>query len=385
MMSEMSGYEIRAWLQIRAHLDRIDQAPQDTPAWWQRMNDAGASAVAGAKDFLDNPPDAQRTTHLLDKVPVSAKTKATAGKLAETAGAGVAKVGNAFSIAAQNVGRMTAHAAMATLSSERVMRSYRRHHVNVHTLEDIHRLDLEDADAQLRRTKIPLLYGFSSAASGGGAALAMTAGSIGAVTGGLLGAGIGSAPGMGTVAAAMTVDAAALLALNSRVVAHTALIYGYDSADPAERLFTMSVINLGSALTARSKQAARTDLVRLSHALANNSPWVVLNESLLAKVAQRFAAQYSVRLTQRKIGQIIPVAGLAVGAGTNYLTTTHVHDAAYWAYRERFLLDRYPHLLEALDADGGDGGAVPANDENWDDSDDVAFSVLDIVEDVRCH
>ena len=49
-------------------------------------------------------------------------------------------------------------------------------------------------------------------------------------------AGAGAAPGLGTIAAAMGVDAAALLTACSRVIAHDALCYGYDPRDPAEKL-----------------------------------------------------------------------------------------------------------------------------------------------------
>ena len=47
----------------------------------------------------------------------------------------------------------------------------------------------------------------------------------------------------------MGVDAAALLAACSRVVAHDALYYGYDPRDPVEEVFMMQVIGLGLANT----------------------------------------------------------------------------------------------------------------------------------------
>ena len=60
----------------------------------------------------------------------------------------------------------------------------------------------------------------------------------------------------------------------------------------------------------------------------------------LPKLAQVFAVRFGGRLTQRKLGQLVPVAGVAVGAGLNYKLLDDVMDAAYWSYRERFLLEK---------------------------------------------
>lgn len=147
----------------------------------------------------------------------------------------------------------------------------------------------------------------------------------------------------------MTADAALVLALCGRSVGHTATLYGFDPNDPAEKLFALSVINVGSAMTQGAKYTALADLSKLTQALARSAPWTKLNEYVLAKVATKFAEQFSVRLTKQKLGQVVPFVGIAVGSAFDYHSVTRVQEAAYWAYRERFLLEKDPTVAPDLD------------------------------------
>ncbi|WP_204370398.1 hypothetical protein [Cellulomonas flavigena] len=72
-----------------------------------------------------------------------------------------------------------------------------------------------------------------SSAAGGGATSGVFAsgGSIVAI----LGIGVASAPGVGVTATAIALDITSFLASVTRLVAHTAAYYDYDSEDPAER------------------------------------------------------------------------------------------------------------------------------------------------------
>jgi hypothetical protein len=61
---------------------------------------------------------------------------------------------------------------------------------------------------------------------------------------------------------------------------------------------------------------------------------------VLTKVAQRFAAKFGPALTKKKLGQFVPVAGMAVGASLNYWVIDQISVAARDAYRERFLMEK---------------------------------------------
>ena len=80
-------------------------------------------------------------------------------------------------------------------------------------------------------------------------------------------------------------DAAILLALASRVVGLVSLFYGYDPESPAEKLFVMSVVNAGTAVSASAKTAAMGDISRLTQALLRGKAWDVLSESVVTRVS----------------------------------------------------------------------------------------------------
>ena len=242
--------------------------------------------------------------------------------------------------AAAGLGKGLSRASGLSLSEDRVIRGYRRRNHDVRTLADIRALDLELVERRAKPLYLDFLYAAAAAAEGAGAGLAISGGEILAVGGDVAGAGAGAAPGLATVTGVVAFDAAAVLALCTRAIGHTALYYGYDPRDPAEAIYAMGVMNLGSAVTSGGKLAAYTELSKVTQALARNATWDTLNKHVLPRLTQKFAEAFGVRLTKQKLGAFVPVAGIAVGAGLNYRILDQVTDAAYWTYRERFINDK---------------------------------------------
>lgn len=155
----------------------------------------------------------------------------------------------------------------------------------------------------------------------------------------------------------MGADVTTILVACSRVIAHDALYYGYDPRDPAEEVFMMQVIGLGMAATPSAKAVAYQQLVVLTRSLATNMTWRQLNQQTLVKVAQKFATRFGQKLTKKKLGQFVPIAGVGIGAAMNWKMVDDVAQAAYWAHRERFLYEKSgdlsPIVIDA-DVDGND-------------------------------
>lgn len=261
-----------------------------------------------------------------------AKDLPGAEQAAQAAAKGYAK-------AAEGMGKFMARSSQFTLSSHRVLRAYRRNGHTLENLADIHELDLQVLDRVARFKRLNHIYASAAAVEGAGSGAAISGGTL-LAAGGSAGAGAGAAPGLALVSAAVATDAAAVLIAASRVVAHTGLYYGYNPEDPKEEIFMMSVISLGAASTQGAKMAAYSELSRVTQMLARSAPWVKLNTSVLAKVSQKFATKFGQNLTKKKLGQFVPLAGIAVGAGMNYTLVDNIADAAYWSYRERFLRDK---------------------------------------------
>lgn len=292
-------------------------------------------------------------------------------KAVKAPGAGKVKDSGAavLKATAEGAGKFMTRTGQLTTSETRVVRAYAKKGHSLEHLDDIRRLDLKTVDDVASFTRLHYTYAASAAAEGAAAGLAVGGGQAAVAAGTVAGAGAGAAPGLGVIASAMGADIATLLIACSRVIAHDALYYGYDPRDPAEEIFMMQVIGLGLAVTPSAKAVAYQQLAILTRSLATNMAWRQLNQQTLVKVAQRFAAQFGQKLTKKKLGQFVPVAGVGIGAALNWKMVDDVASAAYWAYRERFLYEK-----------GGDMGPITV-DVVVDDSadEDGADSPIDVI------
>ena len=309
---KLSEYEVRAFDEIRAHKDRMvyRQARQLMPGSVRSRSSVAGEAV---RDRVAKVPGFER---------------AAAG------------VRSGYLLAVSGMGKALSDGSRLTLSERRLLRAYAKRGHKIEGIADIRGLDLLTVEKRAMPNYMSFLYATAAFAEGAASGFVVTGGEILAASGELAGVGVGSAPGIGTVTATVAADAAAVLALCTRVVSHIAMYYGYDPREPGEAVFTLGVINLGSAVTGAGKYAAYRELSRITQLLARNATWAALNKSALPRVMNSFAAAFGVRLTKRKLGQLIPVIGIGVGAGLNYYIVDQVAQAAYWTYRERFLNDK---------------------------------------------
>ncbi|WP_314195137.1 EcsC family protein [uncultured Arthrobacter sp.] len=333
-MTEPSAYELDAWHNIQLFKAR----PLS-----RMISNAGEQVAVGAAEL------GQRATQYLEKHPgaqsaVSRGQKFVA-KGANAVGAGARKAadalpdwsGAAFGSMRQTVGRVS----RVGLSPKRVVASHQKRGHDVARLLDLRRLDLEQIDA-VRGRGASLYYPAIAALSGAGAGLVISGGELATAAS----AGAAAAPSGAVVAGAFVGDAAFVLGLASRSVGHVSLLYGYDPEEPSEKLFMMSVVNAGTAMSASAKTAAMADISRLTQALIRGKAWAVLDRSIVAQVYKQFAKAFEVRFTKQSLGKVLPAVGIAVGGAFNWATLESIVDVADVAYRRRFLLEKYPHLAD---------------------------------------
>lgn len=356
VMVEPSQYELDAWSDIQTYRGR--QVTRRLEQISQKVSDGTASVAGRATKYIERSPRARAA---LDQ-----RRSAAAHNARASSDDPIDPSPARWDVAAKNpVLRTAGRISRAGLSPKRVVAKHQKRGHDVVTLNDLRRLDLAEID-DVRGRAASWLYPASAALSGAGAGLVYTGGAL-AVT---ASAGAAAAPSGGAIAGAFMADTTAVLALGSRVVGRTALLYGYDPESPAEKLFIMSVVNAGTAVSAGAKTAAMSDVSRLTQALVRGKTWDVLNESLLTKVASRFAARFSFRLTKQGLGKVVPLAGVGVGIAFNWATIEGILDAADVAYRRRFLLEKYPHFAAA-----DTFGAVIEAEQISDDA-DQEISVL---------
>lgn len=257
------------------------------------------------------------------------------------------------------------------LSSKRVVQLHKKRGHEVEHLHDLRTLDLKQIDAVGRRGS-DFAYPTVAALSGAASGLIITGGElVVTVTGGAA-----AAPTFPVLAAAFAGDAALVYGVSSRAIGNIALRYGYNPEDPAEKIYVMSVINFGSAMSAGAKTVALRDLSALTQAIVRGKTWAELQKSVLAKVAKKFSEEFAVRLTKQNLGKLIPAAGIVIGGALNWSTVDNILDAAEIAYRRRFLVEKYPEIESLY-------GELPRPDisaEMYDDRVDQPISLLETIE-----
>lgn len=361
-MSAPSEYELEAWAQTQAFTGRqISHRLSDVG---QKVNASVSAGGAHASKFAQGHPRARAALE---------RSKDAAGKGGKILSAGARGARGAMpswtDAAGGSIKRSTGKIARLGLSPKRVVGKHRKRGHDVSTLRDLRKLDLAQIDAVGGRLA-GWLYPAGAALSGAGAGLIISGGeAVTAVSGGSA-----AAPSGAVIAGAFIGDAAAVLALSSRVVGRTALVYGYDPESPAEKLFILSVVNAGSAVSLGAKTAAFADVSKLTQALVRDKTWQVLSESIVTRVAQEFAKKFSFRLTKQGLGKVVPAAGVVLGFTLNWATLEGIVDAADVAYRRRFLLEKYPALAES----DGFGVFTDLEDLNGDEADE-SISVIEVL------
>lgn len=226
------------------------------------------------------------------------------------------------------------------LHSANLEESVRRHQKKGRQLErpyDFLLLDLRECDEILPDRK--RFHQIVAVAEGAAASLVITGATVSStVTGGAT-----AAVALTTVAT----DSVFVMAGLGRVVGEVAVSYGFDPRLPEEEIFALQVLGLGMAVGSGAKSSALASLSRLTQDMMRRATWTQLNEHVLVGVINRAFAAMGLKLTQKKLAQVVPVAGVLISSGVNLQLVHRVHDAATQAYRLRFLTEKYRLDLSA--------------------------------------
>jgi hypothetical protein len=115
--------------------------------------------------------------------------------------------------------------------------------------------------------------------------------------------------------------------------------YGVDPAGVGEKVIAYKIFELSAGGT-RDRYGALLEIEALkdeldgldSHERAEKA--AVLASLIVSREGVKRLVSY---LARRKLAQMIPIAGAAVGAGFNYLFVTDVAETARQVYRKRYL------------------------------------------------
>ncbi len=197
--------------------------------------------------------------------------------------------------------------------SDAVFKQFREAGHDVGGLADIHNLDLEHIDGVI--SGLDKKYTALAAAEGGATGLAGAAGIV--------------------------PDLVALVSINLRAAGEYATYCGFDIAQPRERLYALELLDEVADSNDHTKDVTLAPAVRTASKVARNQSTQVLEQMGVMNAIERVARALGIKLTSKKLAQVVPVTGAVVGAGFNAMYTAKVCKSAHFLYRERFLRRKY--------------------------------------------
>ena len=170
-----------------------------------------------------------------------------------------------------------------------------------------------------------------------------------AVTGG------GAAGAMGAMGLVFDIPATMTLAL--RTARLTGLAYGFGGAGAGEQTYILDILQLAGANSKEDRDQALARLATGRAALADTD-WQRIAEmsgqaSGTVAATRRVAITLGANLSSRKLAQVAPVVGAAIGASVNAAFQNDVAEAARFAFRARWL-----EVNEKIVEDAGRAGEI---------------------------
>lgn len=297
-----------------------------------------------------------------------AATKSQARRVGQGAKAGLKKVpGGAFVAdgfdssvqqAMEGLHSVTVDRGLNSVKLANVIKAFEAEGAKIGGYDDIQAIDLRFCDRSLPRKKEAYL--FLGTTEGVASSLAVTGAMVSATVSG----GTTAAVAIGAIAA----DVTTVLVGMGRIVAIVAAHYGYDVREPDEQVYAAGVLAYSSAGSAGEKAASLASLSRLTQAMMRRATWKQLNNHKLVNVVQGVFSALGLKLTHKKLAQVIPVAGAIINGGMNAHFVNQTFTRAQHVYRLRYLTEKYgmnpaDWAPDTAEADEPDGRPMPLVDE----------------------
>ena len=196
-------------------------------------------------------------------------------------------------------------AAKWTVSLDGVLEDARELGIEANSIESLRSVDLERLDPLAQK------YADSNAL-------------VAAVEGG--GAGLG---GMVLIAA----DIPALLTINLRLSLQIGAVYGFDLRSIEYQPLVMAILNVAACGTPAAKHQALREMSVAGSAFAAHAKYLGRVQGAFSAQNRHVPREIAKQLLGRKLAQMIPLAGAAIGAGVNYWFTGRTADAATMCMR----------------------------------------------------
>ncbi len=143
----------------------------------------------------------------------------------------------------------------------------------------------------------------------------------------------GGGTGLGG-AALIVADIPLLFTINLRLIQQIGACYGFSIRDPQYRPLVLSIFDVAASGSQKAKNEATREMSVAAAAFAHDLEYRGRSSSDTFQEQNRhLPREIAKNLIGRKLGQLIPVAGAAIGAGINYWFTLQTAEAAFMLFR----------------------------------------------------
>jgi hypothetical protein len=146
----------------------------------------------------------------------------------------------------------------------------------------------------------------------------------------------GGGTGMGG-AALIAADIPLLFTINLRLIQQIGACYGFPLRGPMFRPLVLSIFNVAASGGREARNEALREVSVAAAAFANNLEYKGRTSGTFRDQNRHIPREIAKTLAGRKLGQTVPLAGAAVGAGVNYWFTSETADAAFMCCRAMYL------------------------------------------------
>jgi len=204
---------------------------------------------------------------------------------------------------------MLSDASEWTYDAKELKRAAHKHGLEVEQAEDLRDASLEEVDALARSyfNENTLLAALSGGGTGLGGAVLIAA------------------------------DIPLLFTINFRLIQQIGAAYGFPMRGPEYRPIVLSVYNVAASGERDAKASALREISVAAAAFANNLAYKGRVSGTFGDQTRHVPREIAKNIVGRKVLQMVPLAGAAVGAGINYWFTSETAQAAYMLFRGLYL------------------------------------------------
>ncbi len=146
----------------------------------------------------------------------------------------------------------------------------------------------------------------------------------------------GGGTGLGG-AVLIAADIPLLFTINFRLIQQIGAAYGFPLRGPGFRPLLLAIFNVAASGGSEARNEALREISVAAAAVANDLAYKGRVTGTIRDQNRHLPREIAKNILGRKLGQVIPIAGAAVGAGVNYWFTLQTAEAAYMLFRALFL------------------------------------------------